>query len=606
MWSAIPAFERLRRQAVVCCVGLAVGTALAVSGCAAPQGRNTGPVAIEPHLIQTAAVDRPQAGASAGVAELGQTAWGNYLAGRFAHQQRDFGMAATFLSRAANRDSKNVRLLRRTLMVALADGQMDLAFDLSRKIIALDPEGRLATMTLAVSDALAGDLKKAEARLTALPQRGLAQYMGPLLAAWAIAGQGRYDEAIATLAPLKDRSGFSILHDLHVGLIDRLAGRGDAAEASFKSAMNSSDRMSLRLVLALGRLYEREGRTQEARQLYDRFNRENPDSFILDGALSRLDKGAKPPTMVDDAKDGMAEAFYNVAGTLTRESSAQIGLIYGRLALALKPDFPTTQILVGSILESLGRPTDAIEVYDGIVATAPQRWSSQLRKATTLSAAGETDKAAALLETLADERPERADALIILGDVLRYAERFEGSVKAYDRAFERIGDIEERHWSLLYHRGIVLERSKQWARAEADFLKALELQPDQPYVLNYLGYSWVDQGTNLDRGREMIERAVELRPNDGYIVDSLGWALYRLRNFDGAVAHLERAVAIRPRDPTINDHLGDALWRVGRRIEARFQWQRALSMEPETNLVPQLEHKLESGLPELKDAGRRI
>ena len=199
---------------------------------------------------------------------------------------------------------------------------------------------------------------------------------------------------------------------------------------------------------------------------------------------------------------------------------------------------------------------------------------------------------------MVQEESARADVLVNLGDILRSKKRFGESVKAYDRAISRIGAMEKRHWTLLYSRGIALERSKQWGRAEKDFLAALELNPDQPYVLNYLGYSWVDQGIKLDRARTMIERAVELRPNDGYIVDSLGWALFRIREFPGAVRHLERAVELRPQDPTINDHLGDSYWRVGRRVEARFQWRRALSLDPDPDQSARIREKVKSGLEE--------
>ena len=160
----------------------------------------------------------------------------------------------------------------------------------------------------------------------------------------------------------------------------------------------------------------------------------------------------------------------------------------------------------------------------------------------------------------------------------------------------RLGKLDKRHWTILYSRGISLERSKNWKRAEKDFKTALGLSPDQPYVLNYLGYSWVDQGVNLADARKMIERAVKLRPNDGYIVDSLGWAFYRLKKYEAAVKQLERATELRPQDPTINDHLGDAYWRVGRFMEAKFQWQRALNLKPEADQVLLIEKKLKLGL----------
>jgi Flp pilus assembly protein TadD len=209
---------------------------------------------------------------------------------------------------------------------------------------------------------------------------------------------------------------------------------------------------------------------------------------------------------------------------------------------------------------------------------------------------GRTDEAVASLSALAAERPARADALIAMGDLLRGKERFAEAAAAYDKAFARVTAIEPRHWALFYSRGIALERSNQWERAQADFLKALELNPDQPYVLNYLGYSWVEHGVNLDKALSMIETAVKLRPDDGYIVDSMGWVLYRLGRYDEAVPHLERAVELRPADATINDHLGDAYWRIGRETEARFQWQRALVFKPEPAEAREIETKIKRGL----------
>jgi Flp pilus assembly protein TadD len=151
---------------------------------------------------------------------------------------------------------------------------------------------------------------------------------------------------------------------------------------------------------------------------------------------------------------------------------------------------------------------------------------------------------------------------------------------------------------IYYFRGICFERAKQWPKAEADLKKSLELFPDQPHVLNYLGYSWIDQGVNLDEGMRMIKRAVEQRADDGYIVDSLGWAYYRLGNMDEAVKHLERAIELKPEDPTINDHLGDAYWRVGRELEARFQWSHARDLKPEPEDLIKIEQKLKSGFPD--------
>jgi len=237
-----------------------------------------------------------------------------------------------------------------------------------------------------------------------------------------------------------------------------------------------------------------------------------------------------------------------------------------------------------------------VRLYQSVPRRSPLSWSARLAAAQALNRSDRSAEAARILEAMAGEKPKRFDALVALGDLYRGKERFALSVKAYDRAFARIPKVERRHWGLLYARGIALERSKHWARAEKDFLKALEFVPDQPFVLNYLGYSWVEQGKNLDRARQMIEKAVSLRRNDGYITDSLGWVLYRMAKYKDAVPHLERAVALRPQDPTINDHLGDAYWMVGRHREAEFQWRRALSLKPEKDQIKVIEAKIKDGL----------
>ena len=205
---------------------------------------------------------------------------------------------------------------------------------------------------------------------------------------------------------------------------------------------------------------------------------------------------------------------------------------------------------------------------------------------------------------MADQRTSRSDALIRLGDLLRAKKRYKESIEAYSRALGRIMKVRTQHWAVLYARGIAYERSKKWDLAEKDFLRALELRPGQPYVLNYLGYSWIDQGINIERARKMIEKAVKSRPNDGYIVDSLGWALYRMGDFKGAAGRLEQAVLLRPEDPTINDHLGDAYWRVGRQLEAQFQWKRVLTLNPEANVIPTVKQKIRRGLDSVTAPGK--
>ena len=565
---------------------------IALSGCGEVR------LPIGSQSAQTAGVEVASAKLGATRVPTGKSSSGNYLAGRFAHKVGDFSKAADFLTHALNKDPENRSLLRRAYMVSIADGRMQEAARLAGRLDKVEPNAPLASTTLVVELIRLGKLDEAQKRLKGQQVRGFNRYIVPLVHGWTLVGQGKLDEGLAAVRPLKDYPGFSTIYRLHVGLMQDYADNSAAAEAEYKAANKGAKRLSLRLVQALGSLYERTGRTADAKALYDRYKKENPESLILNPAFERLRVGGKPPKVVTSVQDGVAEAFFNLSGSLTQDNSAQLALIFGRMALALRPKFPLAQLLVGGILEGLGRQRDAIVVYDAIPAESPLKWTARLRKAASLNSLGKKDEAIVQLKGMADEQKTRTDALIDLGDMLRARKRFNESVDAYDRAVKRISTIDKRHWAILYSRGIALERSKQWSRAEKDFLRALKLNPEQPYVLNYLGYTWVDQGVNIERARKMIERAVELRPNDGYIVDSLGWALFRMKDFPAAVKQLERAVELRPQDPTINDHLGDAYWKVGRSVEARFQWRRALSLEPEAEFIEGIKEKVKKGLVE--------
>lgn len=522
------------------------------------------------------------------------SAAGKYLAGRFARRSRDFGNAAELLTDALSLDSANRKIRRQAFFSLVASGRLEQAASLARKIVDTNAGEPISNLTLVVEDVRLGQLDAAAKRLVDMPRRGMNTFTSPLLLAWLRQGQGDIGEAVKALDGLSKVASFTGLRHLHVGLIQDLAGRSDAADKSLSAAVKSTE--SLRAVQAYGRFLERSDRPDDARTLYKNFIAKNNDTEALDAALVRLKAGKKPERLISNANEGMAEVFFNLSGTLAQGRSNDLALIYGRFALRLRPKFPLAQVLLGGLLESLDRKTEALTLYDSVSPDSPLYWSARLRKAATLDDLKRTDEAISQLKKMVNERATESEPFIRLGDLYRAKKRYEDSVDSYSGAIKRIGALSKSHWSLLYARGIAYERSKQWQKAETDFLKALELSPEQPFVLNYLGYSWVDQGKNFGRAKGMIERAVQLRPNDGYIVDSLGWVLYKIGEFQNAAQKLERAVILRPDDPTINDHLGDAYWRIGRFNEARFQWNRALSLEPEKTAIPVIEKKLRKGL----------
>jgi Flp pilus assembly protein TadD len=298
------------------------------------------------------------------------------------------------------------------------------------------------------------------------------------------------------------------------------------------------------------------------------------------------------------AADGAAEALFQASGALAQKEARDGALMVGKLGLYLKPNFPFLQMFVAELLDAAGRPADANLLYAAIDRTSPLAWQARLARAENLNRMDRFADAEKELRAMAAERKDDPHALLLLGDMLRQRERFVEAVPVYDQAIALKEPLPQRYWRVLYARGIALERAKQWDRAEVDFLRALEMEPDQPLVLNYLGYSWVEQGERLEEAQDMIRRAVELRPNDGFIVDSLGWVYYRLGKKAEAVVQLERAVELQPEDPVINDHLGDAYWAVGRQREANFQWRAALGLDPEPELKAELERKLQGVIRE--------
>ena len=571
--------------------GLALGLALGLSACAedfppSGGGRTAGPVLIAAAAGQVTSDALPASGSP----------YGSYLAGLYAGSQRDLSMAADFMLESLSHDPENEQLLNRAFMLVAGDGRHAEAVDLGRRIAARRPEHGLAALTLAVDAVIRDAPVEAEAVMAKLPERGLSKVTVPLVGAWLQIAKGDVDAALDAAAPLQDRNGFGVFHGLHMALMLDVGGRQAAAREAYDAVLDLAGEPTLRLALVAGNFFERSGEPDRAREIYQSFLERSPSSLFAVAALRRIDAGEVPEPEVANAAEGMAEALFNLASLLSKERAEETALIHAHLALRLKPGFTIARILVGEILQAQGRSREAITAYRAVSEDSPFSWMVRLRIADELERLDATEEAVAELEGLAESRPDRFEPLFRLGNMLRAKERFEDAATAYDRAIERVAEPRREHWTMFYFRGIARERTEDWPRAEADFLLALELEPEQPFVMNYLAYSWIEKKLHLDRAKGMLVRAVELRPDDGYIVDSLGWVYFRLGEYRKGVTYLERAVELRPQDPVINDHLGDAYWRVGRRQEARFQWRRALSLGPEEAEAPVIEKKIDDGL----------
>ncbi len=526
---------------------------------------------------------------------VGGSLSGSYLAGRFASRHRDYETAARFFESTLSLDPSNPALLTRAFVLYATTGQWPKADELARRILKRSPKQRLARLVLGLKAAGKGDFRTARTHFRTTSRSPVGILSGRMLEAWSWAGEKNLPKALEALKALDSHETFSSFKAFHAALISDMLGSPSRAEKLYAKAWKKISG-SLRITQAYGGFLARNGRTRKARKVYRTFLAHAPENAIILRALKDLDAGVSPPLLAGTAQEGMAEALFSLASALIDERSIDIALIYDRLALRMRPDFPVALMLLGEIYENTKKYEKAIAAYERIPPDHPLRVAAEIQIALALDDLGRVEEAVARLRRLTAIRPETYKPFLTLGNILRSHERWDEAREAYSRALSRMGEPRPRHWSVYYFRGITNERSGRWPQAEADFRLALRLNPDHPSVLNYLGYSLIDQGRNLKEALGMVRKAVDARPNDGYIVDSLGWAYYKLGRYREAVEQLERAVELRPQDPIINDHLGDAYWMAGRRLEARFQWRHARDCKPEPKDLARIEKKLEHGL----------
>jgi tetratricopeptide (TPR) repeat protein len=524
------------------------------------------------------------------------SASGSYLAARHATVQRDSTSASAYYRAALRADPRNIELLERAFLSLLADGEIEEASKLADRILQGNKSERIARLVVGIR---ALKQKQYPAARQSIAQSAVRQQItdltATLLSAWTLQGAGDTKGAIETLDKLTGQDFYALFKDLHAGLILDVAGNRKEAGKRLERAYKA-DSSALRVVEAYARWMSRNGSKEEALKILQGFDSVLPRHPLILEAINDIKAGEKLPPLVADAQAGAAEALYGLGASLGRRGGEDLGLVYLQLALYLQPSHPLALLSLADLYEAMKKQQLAIKIYERVPAKSPLRRNAEIQLAINLDALERTDEAKKHLERLIAARPQDTEAILALGTILRGRKQFAECADVYSKGVATLGKPEKANWLIYYFRGICFERSKQWAKAEGDLKTALEVFPDQPHVLNYLGYSWVDQGINLDEGMRMIQRAVDQRSDDGYIVDSLGWAYYRLGKYDDAVKHLERAVELKPEDPTINDHLGDAYWRVDRMLEARFQWSHARDLKPEPEDLAKIEEKLKSGL----------
>ncbi|NEY90883.1 tetratricopeptide repeat protein [Tabrizicola oligotrophica] len=519
---------------------------------------------------------------------------GAFLAARAAASHADYAAAAEWYARALLAEPTNPGFLEGAVMANIGLGEFTPAANMARALHDQGVDTQISYLALLIASLQAEDYAGVIERSTDGVEKGA--LLDTLVTAWAQAGLGRMSEATETFDKLTRSPEMAAFGLYHKALALASAGDFEGADAIFADERAGALREMRRGVLAHVRVLSQLERNADALKLLDDSFTGEPD-FELDQLRHRLAAGEPVPfDMVTTAKDGMAEVFYTLAMALGQEGDPAHTLVYARGAQALRPAQDDTALLVAGLLTEQGQHDLAIEVYAAIPADSPSFHIAEIGRAEATHAAGRTEASIEILQGLARAKPDLLVAQIALADGLRREERFDEARKAYDAAIGLLGPSAPDHWALYFSRGICAERLGDFDGTVADMREALRLNPDQAQVLNYLGYSYVDRGENLDEALGMIERAVAKEPGSGYIIDSLAWAYYRLGRYGEAVEPMERASLLEPVDPIVTDHLGDVYWAVGRTREAEFQWHRALSYGPEEKDALRIRAKIEKGL----------
>jgi tetratricopeptide (TPR) repeat protein len=523
---------------------------------------------------------------------------GSYLAGTQALFDLRTDDAARYMRDALTVDWDNPLVMSRAYIAFAANGEIDESAETAKRLLAAAPEHDLAHLVIAARALKERRYDAAIADLTDIDSDSFAGITGSILKAWALVGAGRAAEADRHLDELA-QSGLEDFLVFHRALMAEVAGDNVAA-IDYARIAYESDPFVARIVEAYARMLGNAGRFDEASDAVGKFFLEGYTHPLVASVAEAIEQRRRPGPFASSPQVGAAEMFHGIGVALARDGSADIAIVFLRLGLYLDPRADVIALVLGQLLDDAGNHEAANDIYDRIAAASPMKPTAVIRVAENLDSMGQRDEALRRLGNIARANPDDLEALSVLGDLQRTAELYGEAADTYTRALQLTGGDRPGDWRFYYVRGIAYERNKEWPKAEADFQRALELRPDQPQVLNYLGYTWVDQGVNLVAALEMIEKAVEAAPRDGYIVDSLGWAFYRLGRYEEAVEALERAVQLRPNDAEINDHLGDAYWRAGRQLEARFQWTIAAYVDEEGgDVVERVKPKLANGLEPL-------
>jgi len=529
---------------------------------------------------------------------------GAYLAGRIAESNHDMQAAVAYFRKALNFEPDNEEIKQDLFLLLLGSGQFEQSFELARDLIDHPDVGRFSRLVLAADAFNKGKFDTIEEDVLVFDDDGVMEdLVATLIAAWELFAQGDEADAIAKTDMLSGPAWYDMFRDYNLALLSSLMEKNEAAEAAFQTIFANREGAAPvpdtyeRALIAYAAFKLAMGDRQAAIKILEQGELLLSGRGVFSQLRQDVMKGGTLLPLVTSPDQGAAEALYTIGSALNRSGMEVYGRLYLHIALALRPLHDATLFQLAELDNKMGAHEEAIDYYRQITADSFYFRDANIRLALTLAQTQREKEAIALLEDLLAKYSQDEDLVMTLAGIYMQIKDFSAVVDMLSPYMQK--EEGASHWRFFYQRGIAYERLNMWDKAKADFCVALRLEPDQPQVLNYLGYSLIDRNLKLDEALEMVAQAVSLRPQDGYIADSLGWAYYKLGRYSQAVEELERAVRLRPEDATINDHLGDAYWRVGRRLEARFQWNHAVEGKPEAQELEKIEEKLKNGLQDI-------
>ena len=524
-----------------------------------------------------------------------EISFGGYLAGRHALSTKDFDAASTYLSRAIEDDLENPELLNGLISVQVSLGDIGAAKISSDNLDLLGVQTQLSNMVKIAIQLRNRDFDNAKQQIE--NEQGINPLLDKIVTGWAFADQGNFEDAETIFDEIGKGSSLAQFSQMQKASMLAAYGRYESALNTIENLEKNSNRISIDARALKVQLLLKLDNKEEATEYFSKIFGDGVNS---DAANLRMQVEDHPNAYsIEESLSlevGIAYAFYAIADILKDDADPNTALLYVRLAQHLNENSQKAILLAADLLEQMGQYDLAVVEYAKISPSSSYFLSSELGRVGALRDGGKTEAALEVLYYLSREFSDIGIVHNSLGDFLRREERYSEAKIAYDRAVDIYRENNNVSWVVLYARGITHERLQEWDKAESDFRNALTINPDQANVLNYLGYSLIDRGEKLDEAMTMIEKAVSLQPESGYIVDSLAWGLFKLGQYETAIPHMEKAAELMPVDPIVTDHLGDLYWAVGRQLEAKFQWRRALSFDPELKDATRIREKLRIGL----------